>query len=119
MHQRGWVELHLKPTKYLANTLGGLLFGVGFGLAAYCPGTGAAAVGQGNFDAVVMVLGMLAGSYLFALSSGWISRNIDPVGDKGKITLHDWVPINRTALVLICAALFSVVLIAIELIGTR
>lgn len=119
MHQRGMVELHLKPTKYLANTLGGLLFGVGFGLAAYCPGTGAAALGQGNFDAILMMLGMFGGSYLFALSSGWVSRNIDSVGDKGKITLHDWVPLDPTTLVLICAGLFTVVLIAIELLAVR
>ena len=48
MHRLGWVELHLKPTRYGANILGGLIFGVGFGLIGYCPGTGAAAVGQGN-----------------------------------------------------------------------
>ena len=34
----GLVKLHVKPTRYAANIVGGLLFGVGFGLLGYCPG---------------------------------------------------------------------------------
>lgn len=48
LHAFGLVKLDIKPTRYAANIIGGLLFGVGFGLLAYCPGTGAAALGQGN-----------------------------------------------------------------------
>ena len=69
MHRLGMVELHLKPTRYAANVLGGLLFGVGFALIGYCPGTGAAALGQGNYDALGGVLGLMAGSYLYAEAS--------------------------------------------------
>jgi uncharacterized membrane protein YedE/YeeE len=54
----GLVKLHIKPTRYAANILGGLLFGVGFGLIGYCPGTAAAALGQGNLDAIGGVLGL-------------------------------------------------------------
>ena len=56
------VRLHVKPTRYAANAIGGLIFGVGFALAAYCPGTGAAALGQGNLDAIAVMVGMVAGS---------------------------------------------------------
>ena len=48
MHALGLVQLHVKPTRYAANIVGGLIFGVGFALLGYCPGTGAAALGQGN-----------------------------------------------------------------------
>lgn len=44
MHARGIVQLHIKPTRYGANTVGGVIFGVGFALAAYCPGTSAVSV---------------------------------------------------------------------------
>jgi uncharacterized membrane protein YedE/YeeE len=54
MHAAGLVKLHIKPTRYGANTLGGLLFGVGFALAAYCPGTSTAALGQGNCRWIAM-----------------------------------------------------------------
>jgi uncharacterized membrane protein YedE/YeeE len=119
MHQAGLVELHIKPTKYASNTLGGLMFGVGFALSAYCPGTGAAALGQGNFDAVAMMLGMVAGSYVYAEMSGWISRRIDPVGDCGKMTLHDVLPLNRTLVTLGSVAILCAVLAAIELFAPR
>ena len=41
LHALGLVKLHIKPTRYAANIIGGLLFGVGFALLGYCPGTGA------------------------------------------------------------------------------
>ena len=80
MHTAGLVELHIKPTRYVANTLGGLLFGVGFALAAYCPGTSAAALGQGNYDALAVMLGLMGGSYVFAEASGWIAPHDRPLG---------------------------------------
>ncbi|QDT02026.1 putative inner membrane protein [Rubripirellula lacrimiformis] len=114
MHYRRLVELHIKPTRIASNVIGGLLFGAGFALSAYCPGTGAAALGQGNFDALAMVAGMIVGSYFFAEMSGWIHRNIDPIGDLGKRTLHDLLPVNRAVLVLSSAAILVVVLLVIE-----
>lgn len=114
MHRAGLVQLHIKPTRYASNVIGGLLFGVGFALAAYCPGTGAAALGQGNYDAIAVMLGMIGGSYVFAEMSGWISKNIDPIGDRGKLTLEDVVPIHKTLLVLLSAGLLACLLGAIE-----
>ncbi len=119
MHRAGLVELHIKPTRWASNIIGGLLFGVGFACAAYCPGTGAAALGQGNYDAAAMILGMIGGSYLFAEMSSWISRRIDPIGDYGKLTLHDLVPVNRTALVVGCVVVLVTVLVAIEALTVR
>ncbi len=72
-------------------TVGGLLFGAGFACAAYCPGTGAAALGQMNYDALFMMLGMMAGAYFFAEASEWMSRTVDKIGDHGKLLLPDLV----------------------------
>ncbi len=119
MHRAGLVEMHIKPTRYAANIIGGLVFGVGFALAAYCPGTGAAAVGQGNYDAMAMMIGMFAGSYLFAEASGWIARRIDPIGDRGKITLYDVLPLNRTVVLLGTVAVISGVLVVVEMFTGR
>ncbi len=119
MHRAGLVEMHIKPTRYASNIIGGLLFGVGFALAAYCPGTGAAALGQGNYDAIAMMVGMFAGSYLFAEASGWIASRIDPIGDRGKITLHDVLPMNRTLIVLGTVAVICIVLITVETFAVR
>jgi len=87
MRRLGWVELKLKPTRYASQVVGGLIFGAGFALAGYCPGTGAAALGQGNLDALAVIAGMLAGSYLFAEMSAWIGRTLHRFGDRGELTL--------------------------------
>ena len=114
MHRLGMVELHLKPTRYAANVLGGLLFGVGFALIGYCPGTGAAALGQGNYDAVGGVLGLMAGSYLYAEASARLSRSVEKWGDRGKLTLPELVGAPTTAFVLVFAPLLALALFAIE-----
>jgi len=44
---------------------GGLLFGVGWGIAGFCPGPALVALGMGEGKAVVFVLAMLAGMALF------------------------------------------------------
>jgi uncharacterized membrane protein YedE/YeeE len=118
MHRLGMVELHLKPTRYAANILGGLLFGVGFALIGYCPGTGAAALGQGNYDALGGVLGLMAGSYLYAEASAALSRSVEKWGDRGKLTLPEMIGAPRTAFVLVFAPLLALALAAVELFST-
>lgn len=44
---------------------GGLLFGIGWGIAGFCPGPAVVAVGMGQGKAVVFTLAMLAGMGLF------------------------------------------------------
>ena len=45
--------------------IGSLLFGVGWGIAGFCPGPALVALGMGEGKAVVFVLAMLAGMGLF------------------------------------------------------
>ena len=40
---------------------GGLLFGIGWGIAGFCPGPALVAVGMGELKAIVFVAAMLAG----------------------------------------------------------
>ena len=96
MHALGLVKLHVKPTKYAANVIGGLIFGLGFALIGYCPGTGAAALGQGNLDAIPGIAGLLAGSYLYAEFSRKLSATVLTWGDRGCIMLPDLMGVGRT-----------------------
>jgi uncharacterized protein len=114
MHRLGMVELHLKPTRYAANVLGGLLFGIGFALIGYCPGTGAAALGQGNYDAIGGVLGLMAGSYLYAEASAALSRSVERWGDRGMLTLPEMVGTTTPAFVVVFVPLLALALLAIE-----
>ena len=114
LHARHKVKFHIKPTQPGAQILGGLTFGVGFALLAYCPGTGAVAVGQGNWDALFGVLGLMAGSYLFAEFSGALGRTVQKWGDRGKLTLPGVLRAPRTVVVVGTAVFLTGALIALE-----
>ena len=58
-------RLYFLPTYLKPMAVGGLLFGIGMALGGFCPGTAAASVATGRIDAVVFVIGFLAGSLLF------------------------------------------------------
>ena len=47
--------------------IGSLLFGVGWGVAGFCPGPGLVALGMGEIKALVFVGAMLAGMGIFEL----------------------------------------------------
>ena len=115
MHALGLVKLHLKPTKYAANIIGGLVFGAGFALLGYCPGTGAAALGQGNLDAVAGIAGLLAGSYLYAEFSKELGKNVLTWGDRGCITLPDLIGVGTTRFLIVFAPLLGVALVTLYL----
>ena len=119
MHRAGLVELHIKPTRYAANIIGGLVFGVGFALIGYCPGTGAAALGQGNYDAIGGVIGLMAGSYLYAEASGALSKSVEQWGDRGKLTLPELAGTSTNVFIMMFVPLLILALIAVEQIGPR
>lgn len=110
----GKIELKIKPTRVGAVTIGGVIFGAGFALNGYCPGTGAAALGQGNWDALFMIAGMIAGSYLYAAGSGFFKGTIERWGDRGKLLLPDLLGLNRAAAVLIFALALIGCLVALD-----
>jgi uncharacterized membrane protein YedE/YeeE len=114
LHAAGLIKLHVKPTRYGANVLGGVLFGIGFALAAYCPGTSATALGQGNYDALLVIVGMMAGSYLFAEASGWIARTINPLGERGELTFPDLLRVRTAVAVPVMAVVLVLVLAAVH-----
>ena len=58
--------VYLTPTYVLPQLVGGLVFGVGFVVGGYCPGTSAASIATGKIDALLFAAGMLAGTVVFA-----------------------------------------------------
>ena len=77
------------PTSIVATGLAAVIFGIGWGLTGYCPGTTWAAAGEGRMDAVFALLGGLAGTALFAqLHETLIPILYDPT-NVGQITLTD------------------------------
>jgi len=61
------VEMNLPTTRRIDRRLvaGSLMFGIGWGVAGFCPGPGLVALGMGEIKALVFVVAMLAGMGLY------------------------------------------------------
>jgi len=101
LYDLGWAQLSVKPTRLGANIIGGLIFGVGWGLLGYCPGTQAGALGEGRWDALWGILGMLFGAALFAEIYPFFKKTVLTWGDFGKITLPQVLGINHWIIIIL------------------
>lgn len=67
LYPRGKVQIHPKPGSIKNSVAGGLMFGIGFAILGYCPGTIAGAVGNGYLDGLIGgMVGIILGSGIFA-----------------------------------------------------
>ena len=97
----GLVKLLIKPTILGGIILGGLIFGIGWGFLGYCPGTSAGALGEGRFDAIWGILGMLAGAALYVEAYPGMKKTVLTWGDLGKITFPQVLGVNHWIIIAI------------------
>jgi uncharacterized membrane protein YedE/YeeE len=103
----GLARLHAVSGTVGSNVIGGLIFGVGFALRGYCPGTVAGAVGTEPLDALFWgFAGMLIGSALFAALYSFLNTRILKKGKFSSITLPHLFGVNKW--VVVPAVLLSV-----------
>ena len=95
----GLVKLSVKPTNLGANIIGGLIFGAGWGLLGYCPGTSAGALGEGRWDSLWGILGMLVGAAVFAEVYPVLKTSILTWGKLGKISVPQVLGVNHWVIV--------------------
>jgi hypothetical protein len=111
----GVARLHPKTGSWGSSGLGGLLFGVGFAVLGYCPGTVAAAVGRGALDALLGgVPGILLGAGLYAAAYPFLRRTVLSWGDFGEITLPELLRLHPWAVVPPFAGGLALFLYALE-----
>ncbi|NPA49402.1 MAG: YeeE/YedE family protein [Thermodesulfobacteria bacterium] len=85
--QFGLVTYAVKPTYVLANLLGGIIYGLGWALLGYCPGTTGGALAEGAFDGFFGILGGLFGAIVFAHTYDFWKAKVLTVGALGKVTI--------------------------------
>ncbi len=91
----GIVNLSLKTTVLGGNIIGGLIFGIGWGLLGYCPGTQLGALGEGRWDSIWGLIGMLVGAGIFAEMFPFLKNTVLTWGNLGKITIPQVLGINH------------------------
>lgn len=110
----GMAQLHPRHGSLGSSVIGGLIFGVGFGILGYCPGTVAGAVGQGALDGMFGgIAGLLIGAGLFASVYPKLQKGILDRGEFGELTLPQLLKVNPWVVVVpvcigIIALLFSI-----------
>lgn len=114
----GLARLHPKTGSLGSIIPGGILFGVGFALLGYCPGTLLAAAGQGNLDAVFAgIPGMLAGAWLYAVLYPRLNRQILGWGNFGSRSVSDHLKLPPSVVVPAVAVILLGILFLIERAG--
>ncbi len=77
-----------------AAVVGGLLLGVGFVTAGYCPGTALVATGSGNVDGAYSLGGMMLGAIGFGVVWPWM-EGLYNAGSMGVVTLPEFFGLSQ------------------------
>ena len=101
-------HMSIKPTYVVGIVIAGLIFGVGFAISGYCPGTCVLASAEGKTDGMMTLLGGLVGAALYALVYPWMAPLIQ-ITNYGEITLASvfnvsnglWIAIPFSAILLV------------------
>lgn len=112
----GLLGVHLLDAAGLANmtvkdlylpgvAVAGLIFGVGFAVTGYCPGTALAAAAEGKVDAWFTVGGGLFGAVIFAFLYPDLEAALFSIGRFGPVTVHQALAIPGLAIAVPLGAL--------------
>ncbi|MCX7822749.1 MAG: YeeE/YedE family protein [Syntrophobacterales bacterium] len=92
--QQGIITPNHKSMNLGAVLLGGALFGTGWGIMGFCPGTSVGAVGEGRWHAIFAILGMMAGAALYAELYPFFKTTVLAWKDLGKIGLPQLIGVS-------------------------
>jgi len=103
------MHFDIKPTYIAGVFVGGLIFGVGFAVAGYCPGTCVVGAGEGRRDAWMTVLGGVFGAVAFSFAYKVLEAVLIKPYNYGKITLPEVLRLSAPLLAITIGALFLVI----------
>ena len=110
------MHLDIKPTYVLGVAIGGLIFGAGFAIGGYCPGTCVVGIAEGRRDGWVALLGGVAGTLAFTLVYRLIEAPLIQPLAYGRITWADALHLPALLVAVVMAAAFTM---AVMILPTR
>jgi len=90
----GVITLSYKPMNIGGVLLGGALFGCGWAVMGFCPGTSVGALGEGRWHAIFAVAGMVTGGAIYAELYPLLKSTVLAWKDFGKIGLAETLGIS-------------------------
>ncbi len=93
----GWMDagsLYINPYFVWSAIIGGIIMGFGFALGGFCPGTSFCGVAIGKIDAIVFVVGLLIGVFIFSELYP-LFEGIYNGANKGDATIYDMLGMSR------------------------
>lgn len=109
------MHLDVKPTYVIGVAVGGLIFGAGFAIGGYCPGTCVVGIAEGRKDGLVALLGGVVGAVVFSAVYKLIEAPLIKPLSYGKIT---WADVFGAPPVIVAIILGVVMLTAVRLLPT-
>jgi len=117
MKAAGLVRLHVREGSVGSTVIGGLVFGVGFAVLGYCPGTAASAFGSGALDAAAGMAGIVIGAGIFARLYPALERSVLGRGKFPAETLPQLFGVSSWPVIAAVAAMIVGVLAALSMLG--
>lgn len=99
MSGAGIITLSHKAMNVGAVLVGGALFGAGWAVMGFCPGTSVGALGEGRWHAVFAIAGMLAGAAIYAELYPFFKATILSWADYGKIGLPEALGVSAWVII--------------------
>lgn len=103
MQDVGVISFAPRALSFGSQIVGGLLFGAGWAIIGYCPGTSIGALGEGRTHVLWPILGMLVGGIVFALLYPAIQTYIAPIGAFGSLSLYGILGVNHWIVIVVLA----------------
>jgi uncharacterized membrane protein YedE/YeeE len=94
LSEAGLIALNHKAMNLGGVVLGGLLFGAGWAVAGFCPGTAVGALGEGRWHALFVIAGMLLGAALYAEAYPYLKDTVLAWKDFGKVSLPQLLKVS-------------------------
>jgi high-affinity Fe2+/Pb2+ permease len=117
LKKAGYANIHTWQGSVGSNVVGGLIFGAGFALLGFCPGTAAGAAGTGALDALFGgMAGMVIGAGFFATLYPSVKEFLER-GPFPAVTVQEFLHLNLWVVIVLMEACMIGFLVVLEQYG--